>query len=980
MPDPIPPLQLMPREPSRRNFLGGCGRWVTATALGILPAGMGRTVAAAPIPKTAGETTATHAASVAGPTSRAQQHQPIRIGLISQIDHTDAMHHWQPVFQVLKRLLGGRQLDVQLLDEEALAGAVADGQLDFVITNQRQFVQLRRSYDLSALATVRTRVGNYDLDQMGAVIFTRGDAHNLDSLRDVRKHRLAATERYSLTSFLLAQDAFADAGVDLNNPDDASVSFVGYPHDRVVKAVLANEADVGIVRTGVLEDLLARHELAPDQIKILNARSNGGYPQLLSTEVGPGWPWSALYTTDPELAREVTLALLRMSPDEPELRGTRYAGFAPPASYANVEAMIRRLNAYPTLGLADQLNELWTRYQGPASAVLALVSLGGLSFSGLLWRSNRRLRELSALYMKARASLQTTAAAFDSQVGLLVTDSAQRVLRVNAALTQILGYEEAELKGQRTDLLRSPSVTEREVLTAWNSLLATGSWRGEVLCRHAKGHDVPCLITISAIREQAAGMEGFVGSFVDISQQRRDQAAIEQLAFFDGLTGLPNRRRFLERLNSEVEVAHVSGRHGALMFIDLDHFKTLNDAHGHALGDELLKRIAQRLSAAVGSHGLVARLGGDEFVVMLGRLSQVLEEALNEATEVADRVRAAILQPFQLPLYGEPERDGMLSHRCSASIGLALFGKEELEVHEVMKRADIAMYLAKQAGRNTIRHFDPRAQARLHARAALAADLADALLNNQFQLHYQVQTDGQGIPRAAECLLRWHHPTQGPLLPADFIPVAEETGAIVAMGDWVIREALATLAAWRDDPALSRLSLCVNVSPRQFSEPDFVTKLQQAVLDARVPAGRLTLELTESIVLERLDEVEASLHRLRQMGVSLALDDFGTGYSSMSYLQRLPLHQVKIDSSFIVDLPRSVNSAAIVRTIIALARSLDLLVVAEGVETDEQRKLLVNLGADLLQGYHMGSPQTRGNFELEQRRHPQREPLPPIAL
>jgi diguanylate cyclase (GGDEF)-like protein len=472
------------------------------------------------------------------------------------------------------------------------------------------------------------------------------------------------------------------------------------------------------------------------------------------------------------------------------------------------------------------------------------------------------------------------------------------------------------------------------------------------------------MVTITAMRQVEAGVEGYVGSFVDMSQHHNDQSAIRQLAFFDVLTGLPNRRRFLDDLQQALERADASGGHGALIFIDLDHFKLLNDSHGHSMGDDLLKVISSRLRQVLGSDGLVARLGGDEFVVMQPGLDSGNERALDQALALAQRLRDAILQPCQLqtpPQAGQPA--SFVSHSCSGSLGVTLFDRQDTECTEVMRRADVAMYQAKHAGRNTIRHYDPDLSRVLGERAALAADLSRALELDQIALHYQVQVDRSGRAVAAECLLRWQHPTRGPVSPATFIPLAEESGVIIALGDWVVDTACRTLARWAQMPAAAHLELAVNVSPRQFAEAGFVDKLEVALARSGARPQQLVLEITEGILLENADEVAELMLKLCRLGVSFAIDDFGTGYSSLSYLQRLPLRQLKIDRAFIRDMDVNRNSEAIVGAVIGLGQSLGLAVVAEGVETEAQQALLVAMGCGLLQGYHLGMPSALPVFE-----------------
>jgi len=474
------------------------------------------------------------------------------------------------------------------------------------------------------------------------------------------------------------------------------------------------------------------------------------------------------------------------------------------------------------------------------------------------------------------------------------------------------------------------------------------------------------MVTITAVRSERAALRGFVGSFTDISQQKQAEADIRQLAYFDPLTQLPNRRMFLEGLQTAMHDAVRNGTLACVMFIDLDHFKNLNDAHGHAVGDQLLNRIAARLLQLTGPKDIAARLGGDEFVMMLSGLDTQEDKAIDQALAVAQSVRRSLLVPFELDTPNDlGEHTQTLRYNCTGSIGVALFGMMQEPLTEVLKRADVAMYKAKQDGRNVIRLFEPAAQKALNERMALSHDLNLALRDGQLRLQYQLQVNGQDEAVSAECLMRWQHPSKGQVSPAQFIPLAEESGAIIAMGDWVVQSACQTLVRWASLPALRHMSLSVNVSPRQFSEDDFVARIQHILHDTGARPQLLRLEVTEGIVMQDTQQVIARMQQLCQLGVSFSIDDFGTGYSSLSYIQMLPLAELKIDKSFVHDLTTNERSQAIVKAILALGHSMNITIVSEGVETQAQKDQLLALGCTLLQGYLISRPMERA--ELEQR-------------
>ena len=430
---------------------------------------------------------------------------------------------------------------------------------------------------------------------------------------------------------------------------------------------------------------------------------------------------------------------------------------------------------------------------------------------------------------------------------------------------------------------------------------------------------------------------------------------LEVLAGQDMLTLLPNRRELMERLKMALSLTARTGKCGALLLIDLDHFKTINDTRGHIVGDVLLKEVAQRLIASMREGDTVARFGGDEFMVMLENLDSDLANAARQAEFVSEKILEKIRQPYILVAteFGH----------SSASIGVALFSPGQHSTEELIKQADVAMYQAKDAGRNTMRFYDAEMQARLVDRAAMEEDLRQAMTLGQLTLHYQPQVDSAGRVVGAEVLVRWLHPQRGLVAPAQFIPLAEEVGLIAAIGSWVLEATCLQLARWAMQPTLSGLTLSVNVSSHQFRQSEFVDRVTQILSHTGADPRRLRLELTESIMVRDVDHVVAKMRALRDQGVGFSLDDFGTGYSSLAYLKRLPIDQLKIDQGFVRDILSDHNDAAIAKMVIALADSMGLSVIAEGVETQEQRDCLAALGCHEYQGYLFGRPVPVKDFE-----------------
>jgi diguanylate cyclase (GGDEF)-like protein/PAS domain S-box-containing protein len=555
---------------------------------------------------------------------------------------------------------------------------------------------------------------------------------------------------------------------------------------------------------------------------------------------------------------------------------------------------------------------------------------------------------------QAEQQLLIAATAFETQEAIMITDADNRILRVNRAFTDMTGYAPDEVIGQNPRILSSGRHDADFYTAMWNDIRRTGGWDGEVWNRRKNGEVSPVHLIITAVKNPSGTVTNYVATITDFTMSMEVADRIKNLAFYDPLTQLPNRLLLQDRLRQALASSARADRAGGLLFIDLDNFKNLNDTLGHDIGDLLLQQVAQRLTSCVREDDTVARLGGDEFVVMLENLSDQPIEAAAQTEEVCEKILAALSQPYQLGTY---------KHHGTTSIGATLFNDNHQAIDELMKQADIAMYQAKKAGRNTLRFFDPQMQESITARVSLESELHKALENQQFQLYYQIQVDRFLRPFGAEALIRWIHPERGVVSPAQFIPLAEESGLILPIGRWVLETACAQIKAWEQESQTRGLVLAVNVSARQFHQANFVAQVQAAVQHHGINPMQLKLELTEGLLLENIEDTIATMNSLNEIGIKFSLDDFGTGYSSLQYLKRLPLDQLKIDQSFVRDIATDSSDIAIVRTIVAMARSLGIAVIAEGVETEEQRQLLLKNGCSNYQGYLFGKPVPIEQFE-----------------
>lgn len=571
--------------------------------------------------------------------------------------------------------------------------------------------------------------------------------------------------------------------------------------------------------------------------------------------------------------------------------------------------------------------------------------------------SERELRTVleMALYkhqaeVKLRDTALHTQTVLDNMLDAVITINAQGLMEsFNKAACHMFGYAPEEVLGRNVAMLMpEPHRSHHDGYLQHHE--STGEARIVGLPREVQGLRkdggvFPMSLSVSRIWH--SGKATFIGLIRDISRSRQDEEEIHRLAYFDPLTGLANRRLLMDRLRQAMLTSTRTARHGALMFLDLDHFKLLNDSRGHMVGDVLLQQVASRLTASVREGDSVARLGGDEFVVLLTALSGTDHEAATQAKAIANKILDPLGQPYEL--LGQ-------AHTSTPSIGIVVFMGESEAIDDLLKKADVAMYQAKAAGRNTARFFDPGMQAAAMARNELELDMLRGLANEEFMLHYQVQVDGTGRPTGAEALARWNSPKRGMVWPSIFIPLAEETGLILPLGQWVLETACAQLVEWAKAPETVHWTMAVNVSALQFAQSDFVTNVVNALQKTGARPHLLKLELTESMLVDDVQDVITKMNAIKGQGVNFSLDDFGTGYSSLSHLKRLPLDQLKIDQSFVNEVLIDPNDAVIARTIVALGHSLGLTVIAEGVETEAQRDFLVSIGCDAFQGYYFGRP------------------------
>jgi diguanylate cyclase (GGDEF)-like protein/PAS domain S-box-containing protein len=584
--------------------------------------------------------------------------------------------------------------------------------------------------------------------------------------------------------------------------------------------------------------------------------------------------------------------------------------------------------------------------------------VAGFAFLGLVLLMSvslaLELRDRTSRLEASTSELRIAATAFETQEAIMVTNANREILRVNQAFTRITGYSAEEAKGQNPVILKSERHSNQFYDDIWAAVAREKYWQGEIWHRRKNGEVYPEWCTITAVTNKEGQVTNYIGTFSDISPHKQAEEKIHNLAFYDPLTKLPNRRLMLERLSYMLNNSMRQNHHGAILFIDIDNFKTLNNTKGHDLGDLMLIEVANRLKDCVRIDDTVARLGGDEFVAVLEGLGAEHAQAVAQVETVVRKILGALNQPYFLRGH---------EYHSSASIGINLFSDKKFALEELLKHADTAMYQAKASGRNSFCFFDPDMQAMMEARATLENELRHALPQQQFKLHYQMQVDRSGHLTGAEALLRWQHPGQGLVSPAQFIPIAEETGLILPIGTWVLETACAQIKAWEKSSRTNRLCLSINVSVRQFYQPDFVEQVRRIILESAINPALIKFELTESLVLNNISDSIIKMKALGEIGVHFSMDDFGTGYSSLAYLTQLPLSQVKIDQTFVQNIFKKPTDAVIVQAIIGMADNLGMEVVAEGVETKAQYDFLKQHGCAVFQGNLFSKPVSAEEFE-----------------
>ncbi|UQB42813.1 EAL domain-containing protein [Thiomicrospira microaerophila] len=873
-----------------------------------------------------------------------------QVGILAFRDKVSTLERWQPLTEYLNRLFDDFQFEPVILHLDELEQAVEGKQVDFVLTQPAHYVLMTyRSGLTSPLASMLNLEGAFVTDHFGGVIFTRSNRDDIVTLRDLKGKRIAAASTTSLGAYQMQAYELLQQGVRL--PQDARVLETGQPQSLAVKAVMNGEADVGFVRTGVLEDLVAKNQIDMNQLKLLNAQTLPDFPFITSTRLYPEWPFAAMPHVDKDIARQVAAGLLAIPREGSLALSMGIAGFTIPGDYRTIDLLMRELRLEPfdevEFTLQDFI-EFWFYQLAFALALFLLLVFATLFYmvrrQALLKKERNRLTQaLERLRLLNQVVEQ-------SPESIVITDRQGRISYMNPMFETMTGYQKQEVLGKNPRVLQSGRTKPSVYQILWQTLSEGKVWRGELSNKRKNGEVYPAQAIISPVKNELGEVTHFLAIQRDLSQRKQREQRIQELLYVDSLTGLANRNKLLETMDSCIQRYQSLEVKGCLLLLNMTHFRFVNQLHGTDVGDELLQTVGQRLQQAFEHQGRVARLTADQFAVFCENKAEFshVDDWLKMMGQKALTCLASSLQ-----VKGE-------SFNLDFAIGVAPlieiedFTSGEL-IHQTLSHAEIALKQAR--GEESIRLvvYDNQLSEKVLETHQLQKELAQAIKSEQLRLFVQPQVLQNKQLVGLECLVRWQHPEKGLLPPGKFIPLAEQSDLIVALGDWVLTKAAHLLAEIQFHSP--DITLAVNISPRHFRQINFVERVSALLADSGASPKGLIIEITESLFLDDFDEVVQKMQSLKALGVKFSIDDFGTGYSSLSYLQHLPVDEVKIDRAFVLAMDQYGMERSLVSSIYAMAQQMQLDVVVEGVETEQQLGHLSALKHVSMQGFLFAKPQ-----------------------
>lgn len=874
-----------------------------------------------------------------------------KVGILAFRDKASTLKRWQPLTDYLNGVFEDFKFEPVILHLDELEQAVEFKQVDFVLTQPAHYVLMTyRSGLTSPLASILNFEGELVTDHFGGVIFTGSSRDDIMTLSDLKGKRIAAASTTSLGAYQMQAFELLQHGIRL--PQDASVLETGQPQFLAVKAVLNGEADVGFVRTGVLEDLVAKNQIDMSGLKLLNAKRLPDFPFITSTRIYPEWPFAAMPHVDKDIARQVAAALLAIPREGPLALSMGIAGFTISGDYRTIDLLMRELRLEPfdevEFTFKDFI-EFWF-YE----LIFALALFLFLVCATLFYMVQRQIllkKERNRLSQALEQLRLLNQAVEQSPESIVITDRQGRISYMNPMFETMTGYRKQDVLGKNPRVLQSGLTKPLVYQTMWETLSEGKVWRGELSNKRKNGEVYPAQAIISPVKNERSEVTHFLAIQRDLSERKKREQRIQELLYVDSLTGLANRNKLLEAMDTCIQRYQPMEVKGCLLLLNMTHFRFVNQLHGTDVGDELLQIVGRRLQQVFEHQGRVARLTADEFAVFC--------ENKAEFSHVDDWLKmmgqkALTCLSTSMQVKGE-------SFNLDFAIGVApLIEIEDLTsgelIHQTLSHAEIALKQARGEESIQVVVYDDYLSEKVFETHQLQKELAVAINSDQLRLFVQPQVTHDKALVGLECLVRWQHPERGLLAPNHFIPLAEKSNLIVDLGYWVLVKASRLLAQIQGD-CDQGLSLAVNISPRHFRQIDFVERLEKILVGSGAKPYGLVLEITESLFLDDFEEIVEKMHVLKKMGVRFSIDDFGTGYSSLSYLQHLPVDEVKIDRSFVLAMEKYGMDRSLVSSIYAMAQQMHLSVVVEGVETEQQLAHLAALRHVCLQGFLFAKPE-----------------------
>ncbi len=861
---------------------------------------------------------------------------PLVLGVFDNLGQGQTAVRYDPLVDYLNQTLKDQRVELRALSQADIEAGIANHSLSFVTTTSTHFLTVRARYPVAGvIATLVTAEDGNPTSQYGGVVVRRRERAEWRQLTDVRGRTIAVA---STSHMAWRAPAYELQLLGVALPREAKAVLQVQTHENALEAVLEGRADFAFVRTGILEKLALNGTLDINRLAVVAPHNHPGFQLLSSTRLYPEWPVFALPHVDERAVRRVASALYALEPEHPAAQAAGVHGFTTPADYLPVENLSRALRLPPYDHVPDfTFTDVVQRWRIEIMATLSALLAIGLLLARL-WNVQRQADARQRLAMRV---FETTNEA------IVVTDASDTIVTVNPAFSRITGFMEREVVGKsHLSLLAQPQ--DKSFLNHMKlALKEFGEWSGEVWSRRKNGELFPEWATMSSIRDKSQRITQYVSIYTDLSEIRRAEERAEQLASRDPLTGLANRTQFLKKVGESLDQLNRDHRFAGALLLDIDRFKHINEARGLVLGDALLKAVAVLLRKNLHGDDVLARLSGDMFAVLPPRGMPTREAAGREALALAEKLRAALKEHIRI----EDEHFAL-----DMSVGIALFPAPGCDhADEVMRQADTALHKAKAEGGARTTFFEAAMGDAVEQRFRVERELRLALAHDELRCHLQPQVSASGLLIGAEALIRWEHPQRGLVPPAVFIPIAEMSDLVVSLDRWMLSQVCLLLVEL--DRRGHALRLSVNISPRHFQKPDFVESVRLQLANSGADPSRLVLEVTESLVMGDLADAVQKMTELSALGLHFSMDDFGTGYSSLAYLKRLPISELKIDKSFVQDVTTNPQDAALVDTILAVARQLHLQVVAEGVETEAHAGFFDSRSDVVRQGYLYGRPE-----------------------